>query len=92
MAKQPHDAAEGSLMGVLPNTLYSILEARVLPGGSKLLRLHCPWAPQGMWQGPWGLQCSSQEWMGEEGQAALAQDAALAAGLQDMSTFWCTYW
>ncbi|WIA30134.1 hypothetical protein OEZ86_000227 [Tetradesmus obliquus] len=92
MAKQPQDAAKGSLMGVLPNTPYSILEARVLPGGSKLLRLHCPWAPNGMWQGPWGLQCSSQEWMGEEGQAALAQDAALAAGLQDLATFWCTYW
>jgi hypothetical protein len=92
MAKQPQDAPEGSLLGVLPNTPYSILEARVLPGGSKLLRLHCPWAPQGMWQGPWGLQGSSQEWMGEEGQEALAGDATLGAGLQDMATFWCTYW
>eukprot|EP00882_Tetradesmus_deserticola_P012778 GHRQ01013543.1.p1 GENE.GHRQ01013543.1~~GHRQ01013543.1.p1 ORF type:complete len:194 (+),score=57.78 GHRQ01013543.1:1534-2115(+) len=92
MAKQPGNAAEGSLMGVLANTPYSIVEARVLPAGSKLLRLHCPWAPHGMWQGAWGLQSSSQEWMGEEGQAALAQDAALGAGLQDMATFWCTYW
>lgn len=90
MAKYSADAASGSLLGILPNTPYSIITTKVLPGGTKLLRIHCPWSPAGLWQGPWSLR--SEEWLSAESQAGLASDEGLAAGLQDEATFWCSYW
>lgn len=91
-AKQPKGTCSGSTSaaGILLNSPYSVLAAKGLASGTRLLQLHCPWSPEGMWQGPW---CAgSAEWHSEEGQAALAEDEAFAAGLDDPSTFWCTYW
>lgn len=76
--------------GLAANSPYSILAAKVLPSGLKLLRLHNPWAPQGVWQGAWGPE--TQEWESAEGQAALAADPAMEEGLQDAATFWCSFW
>lgn len=78
------------IAGLLANSPYSILAAKVLPSGLKLLRLHNPWAPEGVWQGAWGPD--APEWGSEEGQAALAADPAMQEGLQDPATFWCSFW
>lgn len=78
------------IAGLLANSPYSILAAKVLPSGQKLLRLHNPWAPDGVWQGAWGPD--APEWGSEEGAAALAADAAMEEGLQDPATFWCSFW
>lgn len=86
-------AAPGSCMqgiaGLSANSPYSVLAAKVLPSGLKLLRLHNPWAPEGVWQGAWGPD--APEWESAEGQAALAADPAMQEGLQDPATFWCTF-
>jgi hypothetical protein len=81
--------AEG-VAGLQANCPYSVLAAKVLPSGRKLLRLHNPWAPAGVWQGAWGPD--APEWDSQEGQAALEADPAMQEGLQDPSTFWCTFW
>jgi hypothetical protein len=78
------------IAGLLGNCAYSILAAKVLPSGLKLLRLHNPWAPEGTWQGAWGLE--APEWGSQEGQAALAADPAMAEGLQDPATMWLSFW
>lgn len=78
------------IAGLSAHSPYSILAAKVLPSGLKLLRLHNPWAPEGVWQGAWGPD--APEWESEEGQAALAADPAMEEGLQDPATFWCSFW
>lgn len=79
-----------SLGGLQANSPYSILAAKVLPSGLKLLRLHNPWGPDSAWQGAWGP--GAPEWVSEEGQAVLAGDEAMAEGLEDPATFWCSFW
>jgi hypothetical protein len=79
-----------SIAGLSANSPYSVLAAKVLPSGLKLLRLHNPWAPEGVWQGAWSPD--APEWESAEGQAALAADPAMEEGLQDPATFWCTFW
>lgn len=83
------DAVPG-VAGLLADSPYSILAAKVLPSGQKLLRLHNPWAPEGVWEGAWGPD--APEWGSEEGQAALAADPAMEEGMQDTATFWCSFW
>ena len=81
----------GSVGGIMPDSPYSIIAAKVLPSGLQLLRLHNPWAPEGRWQGAWGSP-DAPEWVSDEGAAALAADPAMAEGLQDPATFWCSFW
>jgi hypothetical protein len=79
-----------SIAGVSANSPYTVLAAKVLPSGLKLLRLHNPWSPEGAWQGAWGPD--APEWESAEGQAALAADPAMEEGLHDPATFWCPFW
>jgi hypothetical protein len=88
-AAGPSEQLQG-VAGLAADSPYSILAAKVLPSGLKLLRLHNPWAPQGVWQGAWGPD--APEWESAEGQAALAADPAMEEGLQDTATFWCSFW
>jgi len=88
--QQQQQSAAGAAAGLLADCPCSILAAKVLPSGLKLLRLHNPWSPQGSWQGAWGPDAA--EWSSEEGEAALAADPAMEEGLQDPATFWCSFW
>lgn len=90
-AKQKHTPRNAAAPSdVLLNHPYSIIDTRVLgPGGGiKLIRVHCPWGLQGMWQGAWGND--SPEWRGEDVAGDL--DDMLLQTLEDPSTFWISYW
>jgi hypothetical protein len=76
-------------VGALPGAPYSIIAAKELPCGTQLLRLHNPWAPEGVLQGACWAAPDAKEWGSAEGQAALAADPGMQEGLQDPATFWC---
>lgn len=82
--------AAASAYGLLPGSPYGVVAAKELPSGTKLLRLHNPWAPLGVWQAGWASDAA--EWSAGEGKAALVADPLMAEGLQDPATFWCSLW
>lgn len=92
MAKQRKDtpAVEAHNAGIASNSPYSILSAKQLQSGTKLVQLHCPWSPEGMWLGAWSA--SSADWQSDEGRTLLMYDAGVADSMDDPSVFWCTYW
>ena len=54
--------------GLLPNHAYSVVDCRVLPDGTRLVRVHNPWAAGG-WQGAWAAE--SREWLDHGALAGL---------------------
>ena len=52
-------AADAAAGGLLANHAYSVVDCRLLPDGTRLVRVHNPW-PAGDWQGAWSA--GSREW------------------------------
>ncbi len=73
--------------GILLNRVYSITAAKTLPGGTQLLKLHCPWEG-GDWQGAWAP--GAAEWQSEEGAAA--RQACGWDGSAEPGACWMSFW
>ncbi|GAX81250.1 hypothetical protein CEUSTIGMA_g8682.t1 [Chlamydomonas eustigma] len=72
-------------LGLVRGKCYSVMEARGIPEGPLLLRLHCPWAT-GVWVGAWSN--GSHEWQLPTMQS---HQSHFAESLEDDATFWIAY-